>query len=50
MGIYISFVIYIFFASVISTRVYRCVNSSHDIKGLMKVIKTKMFNVDFTPK
>ena len=28
--------------------IHRCVNNSHDIKVLMKVIKTESFNVDFT--
>ena len=42
------FVVYILFAPVILTSIFRCVNSSHDIKVLMKVIKTETFNVGFT--
>ena len=40
----------IFFASVISTSIQRYVNISHDIKVLMKVSKTKTFNIGFTSK
>ena len=50
MHVYIFFVIYILFAPVILTILHRCVNNSHDIKVLMKVIKTETFNVGFTPK
>ena len=35
---------YLFF----STNIHHCVNNSHDIKVLMKVIKTETFNIDFT--
>ena len=38
------------FAPFISKSIHHCVNNSHDIKVLMKVIKTKMFTVDFTSK
>ena len=48
MYIYESFVIYIFFAPVISTNIHRCVNNSHDIKFLMKVIETETYNVSLT--
>ena len=48
MHVYIFFVIYIFFTPVISISIHRCVNNSHDIKVLMKVIKTERFNVGFT--
>ena len=50
MHVYESFVIYIFFATVISTRIDCCVNNSHEIKVLMKVIETETFNVGFTSK
>ena len=46
MYIYESFVI--FFVPVISTSIHHCVNNSHDINVLMKVIKTETFNVGFT--
>ena len=42
------FVVYILFAPVISTSIHCCVYNSHDIKVLMKVIETEMFNVGFT--
>ena len=48
MYVYESFVIYIFFAPIVSTSIHRCLNNSHDIKALMKVIKTETFNVGFT--
>ena len=38
------------FAPVISTSIHRCVNNFHDIKVLMKVIKTETFNIGFTSK
>ena len=41
------FVVYILFALVISTSIHRCMNSSSDIKVLMKVIETETFNFDF---
>ena len=47
MYVYESFVIYIFFAPIISTNIHRNGNNSHNIKVLMKVIKTETFNVDF---
>ena len=50
MHVYIFFVIYVLFAPIILTSIHRCVNNYHDIKVLMKVIKTEMFNVDFTQK
>ena len=50
MQIYIFFVIYVLFAPVISTSIHRCVNTSHDIKVLMMVIKTETFNISFTSK
>ena len=50
MHVYIFFAVYILFAPVISTSIHRCVNNSHDIKVLMKVIKTETFNVGFTSK
>ena len=51
MYVYESFLIYNIFAPVISTSIHRCVNSiSHDIKVLMKVIKTERFNVVFILK
>ena len=34
-------------APVISTSIHRCVNNFPDIKVLVMVIETKMFNVDF---
>ena len=48
MHIYIFFIVYILFAPVISISIHHCVNNSHDIKVLMKVIKTEMFNIGFT--
>ena len=42
------FIVYILFAPVILTSIYQCVNNFPDIKVLMMVIETKMFNVDFT--
>ena len=42
------FVIYILFAPIILRSIYHCVDNSHDIKVLMKVIKTEMFNIGFT--
>ena len=50
MHVYIFFLIYILFAPVISTSIHRCVDNSHGIKVLMKVIKTETFNVGFTSK
>ena len=47
MHVCIFFVVYILFASVILISIHRCVNNSHDIKVLMKVIKTETFNVGF---
>ena len=47
MYVYESLFIYIFFAAIILTSIHRYVNNSHDIKILMKVIKTGTFNVDF---
>ena len=47
MYVYIFFVIYILFAAVI---IHHCVNNSHDIKVLMKVIKTETFDVGFVSK
>ena len=41
------FVVYILFYPVIRTSIHLRVNNSHDIKVLMKVIKTKTFNVGF---
>ena len=41
MHVYIFFVIYILFASVISTSIHHCVNNSSDIKVPMKVITTE---------
>ena len=41
-------IVYILFVPVNSISIHHCVNNSHDIKVLMKVIKTKMFNVGFT--
>ena len=35
---------------VISISIHLCVNNSHDIKVLKKVIKTETFNVCFTSK
>ena len=44
-------ILYIFFALIISTGIHHCVNNiSHDIKVLMKVIKTETFNVGFISK
>ena len=48
MYIYTFFVIYIYFASIISTSIHRRVNNSYDIKVLMKVIKTETCNVGVT--
>ena len=42
------FVVYILFALVILTSIYRRVNNSHDIKVLMKVFKTETCNDGFT--
>ena len=42
------FIVYILFALVIMTSIHRSVNTSHDIKVLMKVIKTETFNIGFT--
>ena len=44
------FIIYILFAPIILTSTHCCVNNSHDIKVLMKVIKTETFNVGFISK
>ena len=49
MDCYESFVLYIFFVSVISTSTHRCENNiSHDINVLMMFIKTETFNGGFT--
>ena len=48
MHICIFFIVYILFAPVISTSIHFCENNSHDIKVLMKIIKTETFNVGFT--
>ena len=45
---YLIFYLYILFTPVISTSTHHYVNNSHDIKILMKVIKTETFYVDFT--
>ena len=42
------FIVSILFVPVILTNIHRCVNSSPDIKVLMKIIKTETFNVGFT--
>ena len=45
---YESFFIYIFFSPVISTNIHHYLNNIfHDLKVLIKVIKTETFNVDF---
>ena len=48
MHVCIFFVLYILFAPFISTSIHRCVNNSHDIKILMKIIETETFNVRFS--
>ena len=47
MHIYIFFIVNIFFAPIISTSIYRRVNSSHHITVLIKGIETKTFNGGF---
>ena len=44
MKIYIYIYIYILFAPVISTSIHHSVKNSHDIKVLVKVIKTETLN------
>ena len=41
----IFFVIYILFALVISTRIHHCMNNSHDIKVLIKLIRILLLSL-----